>query len=86
MGIYSFARYDPDFFDEARPKDYADLILRRSCKVLAHEIRHMFGLQHCIYYDCLLNGSNNLEGPMRARSTFARSACENCNTTPDSMP
>jgi archaemetzincin len=61
VGIYSFARYDPDFFDEARPKDYADLILRRSCKVLAHEIGHMFGLQHCIYYDCLLNGSNNLE-------------------------
>jgi archaemetzincin len=58
-GVYSFARYDPAFWGEARPADYADLILRRSCKVMAHEIAHMFGLNHCVYFHCLLNGSNN---------------------------
>ena len=61
VGVYSFARYDPAFFGETRPKDYGDLILRRSCSVLTHEIGHTFGLPHCIYFSCLLNGCNSLE-------------------------
>ncbi len=61
VGIYSFARYDPAFWGGARPANYADLILRRSCQVMAHEIAHMFGLYHCVYFHCLLNGSNNLD-------------------------
>lgn len=60
VGVHSFARYDPAFWDEERGQDYRDLILRRSCKVLAHETGHMFGLQHCVFYDCVLNGSNHL--------------------------
>ena len=32
----------------------------RSCKVLAHETTHMFGLDHCIFFKCALNGSNHL--------------------------
>jgi archaemetzincin len=60
VGVYSFARYDPEFYRLQRPSGYRDLILKRSCKVLAHELGHIFGLQHCIYYDCLLNGSNSL--------------------------
>ncbi|MFT3784117.1 MAG: archaemetzincin [Nibricoccus sp.] len=61
VGIYSFARYDPAFFGQPRSSDYKEMILRRSCKVLAHETAHMFGLPHCIYYQCLLNGANNLD-------------------------
>lgn len=63
VGVYSFARYDPGFPDPpAGPADQATrtLILRRSCKVLAHETGHMFGIQHCVYYKCLMNGSNHL--------------------------
>ena len=60
VGVYSFARYDPVFSHEPRGKDYRSLILQRSCKVLAHETAHMFGLQHCIYYDCVVDGSNGL--------------------------
>jgi len=60
VGVYSFARYDPVFFGQARPDDYQTLLLRRSCKVLVHETAHMFGLQHCVYFDCVINGSNNL--------------------------
>jgi archaemetzincin len=60
VGVYSFARYDPAFSHEPRGKDYRSLILQRSCKVLAHETAHMFGLQHCIYYDCVVNGSNGM--------------------------
>jgi archaemetzincin len=36
-------------------------MLRRSCKVLAHEMAHMFGIEHCIFFHCLMNGSNHLE-------------------------
>lgn len=52
VGVYSFARYQTDAD--------ANLMLRRSCKVLAHETSHMFGIEHCIFFRCLLNGSNHL--------------------------
>lgn len=61
VGIYSFARYDPAFWGDERGADYHDVILRRACKVMTHELGHMFGVEHCIYYDCLMNGANHLE-------------------------
>jgi len=61
VGIYSFVRYDPRFYGEERPPDWQKTALRRSCKVLAHETSHMFGIHHCIAYHCLMNGSNSLE-------------------------
>jgi archaemetzincin len=61
VGVYSFARYDPAFYGLKRGKDYEKILLRRSCRVLAHETAHMFGLQHCIYFKCVLNGSNHLQ-------------------------
>ncbi len=51
VGVYSFARYGAS--DRT-------LALRRSCKVLAHETSHMFGIQHCVFYRCAMNGSNHL--------------------------
>ncbi len=59
-GIFSFARFDPAFYDDPRPADVETLILRRSCHTLAHETCHAFGMQHCIYFSCPVNGSNNL--------------------------
>jgi archaemetzincin len=61
VGVYSFARYDPAFFGEPRGAGYRDLILRRSLKVMVHELGHMFGLGHCVYFECLMNGSNHLD-------------------------
>ena len=60
VGVYSFARYDPAFYGEARATGYETLLLCRSCKVLAHETGHMFGLAHCTFFNCLMNGSNHL--------------------------
>lgn len=51
-GIYSFARYTDD--DRVST-------LKRSMKVLIHEIGHLFGVDHCMHFDCAMNGSNNLE-------------------------
>lgn len=53
VGVYSFARYT----EEGDPR----LTLRRSLKVMAHEIGHMYGMTHCTYFECGLNGSNHLE-------------------------
>jgi len=61
VAVYSFARYDPNFYGQKRGKDYEKILLQRSCKVLTHEISHMFGLEHCIYFRCVLNGSNHLK-------------------------
>jgi archaemetzincin len=60
VGVYSFARYDPTFYAEPRLVGNEMLVLRRSCKVLAHETGHMFGLAHCTFFNCLMNGSNHL--------------------------
>ena len=60
VGVYSFGRYDPAFYGQPRGPGYETLLLRRSCKVLAHETGHMFGLAHCTFFNCLMNGSNHL--------------------------
>ena len=60
VGVYSFARYAPRFYGQRPSADSHQLMLRRSCKVLAHETGHMFGIDHCIWYRCLMNGSNHL--------------------------
>lgn len=51
-GVYSFYRYDTDV---------PGLFLRRCLKVMAHEIGHLFGIAHCPYFRCLMNGANHLE-------------------------
>jgi len=59
-GVYSFARYDPVFYGQQRGSDYESVLLRRSCKVLVHETGHMFGVSHCVFFACVMNGSNHL--------------------------
>jgi archaemetzincin len=51
VAIYSLHRYG-----EPGTPEY----LRRSLKIVAHETGHVFGLQHCIFYRCCMNGSNSL--------------------------
>jgi archaemetzincin len=60
-GVYSLVRYFPEFWNEP-PSERANLLaMRRSLKVLSHEASHVFGLKHCIFYECTMNGSNSLE-------------------------
>jgi archaemetzincin len=61
VGVFSFARYDPVFYSESRGSRYQKLLLRRSAEVLVHETAHMFLLAHCIYFKCVMNGSNHLQ-------------------------
>jgi len=67
-GIFSFARYDPTFNTKDRfvhtenfkAEDYNELLLQSS-QTMIHEIIHLFGIQHCIFYDCCMDDSNHLE-------------------------
>ena len=61
VGVYSFAHFDPAFFHEKRTANFRTRILWRSCQTLAHEVSHMFGIEHCIYFHCVMNGSNNMD-------------------------
>ena len=55
VGAFSFKRYDPKF-DGIRDTSNGKNLLMRGCAIMAHEICHQFGLRHCIYYECLMNG------------------------------
>jgi archaemetzincin len=60
VAVFSFARYDPRFYGQTASENAEELLLLRSCKVLAHETAHMFDLKHCVFFNCLMNGSNHL--------------------------
>jgi archaemetzincin len=60
VGVFSFARYVPGFGGGTAEGDPAPLVLRRSLKVMVHEVGHMFGIHHCIWFRCVMNGSNHL--------------------------
>ena len=59
VGVQSFARQDPAFFGETREAGWQQLALRRATWTLVHEISHMFGLSHCVYWRCVVAGSNH---------------------------
>ena len=61
VGVFSFARYHPKLsFEYVGEQDPEQLTLKRACKVLSHEMGHMFGIKHCIHYQCIMNGANSL--------------------------
>ena len=57
LGVLSINRFtDPK--DGKSPS--TAVIRKRALTLAAHEIGHMFGLPHCRYYQCVMNGSNGL--------------------------
>lgn len=59
VGVQSFARQDASFFGDKREPGWEKLLLRRATWTLVHEISHMFGLTHCVYWTCVVAGSNH---------------------------
>jgi archaemetzincin len=56
VGVWSMIRFgDPDHSQEALL-----LALRRTLATATHETGHMFSLAHCVFYECLMCGSNSL--------------------------
>ena len=62
VAVQSTARYHPQFYGQATsPLEARRLILRRTLMVVSHELGHAFGISHCTWYACAMNGSNHLE-------------------------
>ncbi len=61
VGVFSSARKGGSLTDNPPSAQQESLTMRRNCRTLLHETGHMFGMQHCIYFSCLMNGSNHLE-------------------------
>uniref|UniRef100_A0A5F9CIZ2 Archaemetzincin-2 n=1 Tax=Oryctolagus cuniculus TaxID=9986 RepID=A0A5F9CIZ2_RABIT len=52
---------DYSIFDNYYIPEITSVLLLRSCKTVTHEIGHIFGLRHCQWLACLMQGSNHLE-------------------------
>ena len=68
VGIFSFHRHQPnapecEFFHGSLQRQPGDehVLLRRALQTLTHEIGHTFGLKHCVFFSCLMQGANSLE-------------------------
>ena len=48
---------------------------RKSAGTMVHEITHMFGIKHCIYYQCTMNGSN---GSFESNRNGPTTLCPSC--------
>jgi len=55
-GIYSIARLSARY--AGMPADAT--LERRTLALATHEIGHIFGIEHCLHYRCVMNGSNSL--------------------------
>lgn len=52
---------DYSVFDGYYTPPISSTLLLRSCKTMTHEIGHMFGIRHCQWLNCVMQGSNHLE-------------------------
>jgi archaemetzincin len=57
VGVSSIYRLQNKVLD----KDNFSFCLNRLISVSSHEIGHMMSMHHCIYAQCVMNGSNNLD-------------------------
>lgn len=73
VGVFSFYRYNPTlrfstefWYDISRLKtdettdEMKRVVLQRSCKLIVHEIAHLMGVDHCIWFSCCMNGSGHI--------------------------
>lgn len=76
VGVFSLRRYNPTLtFSKEHWYQITETnagigqiertVLQRSCKLLVHEVAHLLGVDHCIWYSCCMNGSGHLAEDFR---------------------
>ena len=60
LALASFVQLDPLFIGEDRSAEFQVRIRERSYKLLAHEVGHTLGMEHCDRYECVMNGVAHL--------------------------
>lgn len=55
-GNSSYQLNDEEIY--SKPSELQYLTEYRSMKTACHELCHVFGMTHCPYFECLMNGSN----------------------------
>jgi archaemetzincin len=56
VGVWSMRRLgDPEKYPDTEDKAFM-----RNLKVASHETGHILSMKHCVYYDCLMNGSAHI--------------------------
>lgn len=57
VGVSSIYRFKSDTLNTTNCHEY----MNRVFKTITHEIAHMFSIEHCVEYKCLMNGSISLD-------------------------
>lgn len=82
VGVWSLARLGNPGLTEADRRE----ALVRALKVATHETGHMFGIPHCVEYECGMNGANSLDEMDRTPLAFcpdcAAKVCWACGAKP----
>ena len=50
----------PTLYLSSSPTVLSGLWLGRDCRTASHELGHCFGIEHCVYYACIMQGSCSL--------------------------
>ena len=66
VGVFSFRRHYDELVEERlsnelsiEESDIEMLVCKKAAFTMIHETGHLFGIKHCIYYNCLMNGHNH---------------------------
>jgi archaemetzincin len=61
VAIHSMLRYDPGLRDAGdRPADFERIVRARAMRVLVHELGHLLGMRHCLYFRCVMNPTEGI--------------------------
>lgn len=62
VGVISLNRFYTEFSDNIQNEEE---LFMRSLKMvgstLVHEVGHLFGIKHCVYFNCKMNGHNSIK-------------------------
>lgn len=69
-GVFSLARYHPEWGRKGASASASAVAaaaraspryVRRCCQLVVHELGHLFQFEHCVHWECVMNGANHLD-------------------------